>query len=96
MRLPGEKEYGLYSDGQGRTHQQIADYTEAYINEFIHKVFFKSLIIGWLKFNLKKTTVSDEPMGAGYALIAVRQKIYKRAVDSGRDIFDYFDTYKAV
>lgn len=95
MKLPGEKEYGLYSDGMGRTHQLLADYTEAYINEFVEKVLFKSLIKGWLKFTLAKTTPSDEPMGAGFCLIAARQKTYRRPIDAGRDVADYFPTYKA-
>lgn len=95
MKLPGEKEAGIYSDGQGQTHQLIADYTEAYINEFIQKVYFIELIEDWLEFDIGNTTKHDDSMAAGYTLIAARQKIYKRAVDAGRDVDDYFDTYKA-
>lgn len=95
MRLPGETEYGIYADGQGNTHQLIADYTEAYIDAFIEKVYFIELIDDWLEFDIGNTTKHDDSMGAGYALIAARQKIYRRATDSGRDVNDYFDTYVA-
>lgn len=102
MKLPGEQDFGLYSDGRGTTHQMICDFTEAYINEHIEKVFFKSLIgdggdtgKGWLQFDVGNTTVFDEPMAAGYTLIAARQKTYRRPIDSGRDVADYFPTYKA-
>lgn len=93
--LPGETEPGLYSDGHGRTHQQICDYTESYINNNIEKVFFKDLIKEWLDFKIEDTTKFDLAMCAGYTLIAAREKIYKRAVDSGRDIKEYFKQHKA-
>lgn len=95
MKLPGEKEYGMYADGQKRTVQSIADYTEAYINEYIGKVLFKDLIKDWLKFNINDTTRTDLAMSAGYTLISSKLKSYKRAVDAGRDVNDYFETYKA-
>jgi len=95
MKLPGEKDHGLYSDGQMRTKQQIADYTEAYINEHIEKVYFVDLIDDWLEFNIKKSTPYDLAMASGYTLIAAKQKSYKRQVDAGRDVSDYFPTYQA-
>jgi hypothetical protein len=95
MKLPGETEPGIYSDGQGRTLQMIADYTEAYINEHIKKVFFIELIDDWLEFDIGNTTKFDDSIGAGLTLIAARQKVYKRSIEGGRDIDDYFDTFKA-
>lgn len=95
MVLPGETEPGLYSDGHGKAHQQICDYTESYINNNIDKVFFKDLIKEWLDFKIEDTTKFDLAMSAGYTLIAAREKIYKRTVSSGREITDYFPKYKA-
>jgi hypothetical protein len=96
MRLPGEDDYGVYSDGKKYIHQLLCDYTEAYIDEHIEKVFFKDLIREWLEFDIDKTTAYDLAMAAGYTLIAAREKLYKRTVTETRDIGDYFRIYKAV
>jgi hypothetical protein len=95
MRLPGEDDYGVYSDGKKYIHQLLCDYTEAYIDEHIEKVFFKDLIREWLEFDIDKTTAYDLAMAAGYTLIAAREKLYKRTVASTREIGDYFRIYKA-
>lgn len=95
MKLPGEDEYGLYSDGKKLVHQQLCDYTEAYINEFSERVYFKDLLQEWLEFDIEKTTKYDVAMAAGYTLIAAREKLYKRHIESTRDIADYFRMYKA-
>lgn len=81
MWLPGEVEPGIATDGKGTVTQMICNYTEAYINQFIKKVFFKSLIrkeTGWLGFKVEDTQTFDEPMGAGFTLIAVKGKRYTR------------------
>lgn len=96
MRLPGEDDYGVYSDGKKIIHQLLCDYTEAYIDEHIEKVFFKDLIREWLEFDIDKTTAYDLAMAAGYTLIAAREKLYKRTVMETRDVGDYFRIYKAV
>lgn len=97
MKLPGEQDYGLYSDGHKIVHQQLADYTEAYINEHIDKVLYKDLLEDWLKFDIGNTTPYDLAMAAGYTLIAAREKIYKHeSVSIHKDISDYFKIYKAV
>lgn len=95
MILPGETDPGLYSDGHGKAHQQICDFTEAYITNSIDKVFFKDLIQEWLEFDVAKTTAYDVAMAAGYTLIAAREKIYKRTIEATKDITDYFKIYKA-
>ncbi len=77
MWLSGEVEPGIYTDGQGRTLQQICDYTEAYIEKNIHKVYFKSLLeseAGWLGFDVGNTQKFDEAMASGFSLIAAKQK----------------------
>ncbi len=81
MWLPGETEPGITTDGKGKTTQTICNYTEAYINEHIKKVFFKTLIrkeTGWLGFKVEDTEKFDEPMGAGITLIAVKGKKYSK------------------
>jgi len=91
MYLPGEVEPGIYTDGQGTTTQLICNYTEAYINEHINKVMFKALIrkdTGWLGFKVEETQVFDDPMGAGFTLIAVKGKRYARPYEHTRNIED--------
>lgn len=88
--MPGEVEPGLATVGD--TVQVICNYTEAYINEFIGKVYFKSLIrkdTGWLGFKVEDTEKFDEPMAAGITLIRVKGKMLRNA---GRimNIEDYF------
>lgn len=96
MKLPGENDYGLYCDGGKTVHQQLADYTEAYINEFIEKVYFPDLIKDWLDFDIGNTASYDAAMAAGYTLIAAREKLYTRNVEATRSISDYFRIHKAV
>lgn len=95
MKLPGEDDYGVYSDGHKYVHQQLADYTEAYHKEHLHKVFFDDLLKEWLEFDIGKTTAYDLVMAAGYTFIAAREKLYKRTVAETRSVNDYFRIYKA-
>lgn len=96
MRLPGEDDFGLYSDGHKFVHQQLSDYTEAYINEYCERVMFKELLKDWLLFDIGDTGPYDAAMAAGYTLIAARQKLYKReSVSSVRSVTDYFNIYNA-
>lgn len=79
MWLPGEVEPGIYTDGNGKTVQKICDYTEAYIEKNINKVYFPSLIgdrSGWLGFEVDNTQKYDDAMAAGFALIAAKSKRY--------------------
>lgn len=95
MKLPGEDDYGIYTDGAKQTHQLLADYTEAYINEHIDKVYFKKLIEEWLLFDIGKTTQFDTAMAAGFTLIAAKDKVYTRQVESTKDVSNYFRMYQA-
>jgi hypothetical protein len=95
MYLPGEKEFGIYTDGQGQVVQRLADYTEAYINDRMDKVFFKRLIEDWLEFDITKTTKFDDAMGAAFTLVAVKSKAYKRSIEASRDVNEYFKMYQA-
>lgn len=89
MWLPGEVEPGIYTDGANTVVQMICNYTEAYINEHIKKVFFKSVMrkdTGWLGFKVEETQKFDEPMGFGFTLIAVKGKRYIRQSERVQDI----------
>lgn len=98
MWLPGEVEPGIYTDGKGTVVQTICNYTEAYINAHIKRVFFKSLIKkdgGWLGFKVEDTQVSDEPMAAGFTFIAVKGKKYIRREEREQNIEDILPYRKA-
>lgn len=99
MWLPGEMEPGLYTDGQGKITQAICNYTEAYINEHIKKVYFKSLLKkegGWLGFKVEDTQKFDEPMAAGITLIAVQKKKLVKVGGAKWGIDDILPYRKAV
>lgn len=99
MTLPGETEPGIYTDGQGTVTQLLCNYTEAYINEFVEKVMFKQLIrkdTGWLGFKVEDTQLFDEPMAAGFTLIAVKGKRYARTLDHRMNIEDIMPYSKAI
>jgi hypothetical protein len=85
MWMPGEVEPGIYSDGKGKTVQQICDYTEAYIEKNVQKVYFPTLLgeeAGWLGFEVGNTQQYDEAMASGFALIAAKSKRYYKAEES--------------
>lgn len=97
--MPGETEPGIYTDGKGTVVQMICNYTESYINEFIKKVFFKTLLrkdTGWLGFKIEDTQSFDEPMAAGITLIAVKGKKYVRQNELKRDIQSIMPYHKAI
>ncbi len=89
MYLQGEDEPGIYTDGTGNTVQLICRLTEAYINKFIKKVFFKNLIrkiTGWLDFKVEETQKFDDPMSAGFTLIAVKGRKFKKPTEATKGI----------
>src|ERR1700677_2436784 len=99
MYLPGEEEPGVYTDGKGTVIQLICNYTSAYINEFVKKVLFKTLLkkeTGWLGFKVEDTQKFDEPMGAGVTLIAVKGKRYTRSYDQTQNIEDIMPLNHAI
>ena len=88
--LPGEVEPGINT--AGNAVQTICNYTEAYINKFISKVYFKTLIrkeTGWLGFKVEDTEKFDEPMAAGITLIHVREE-QARKQHYTKNISEYF------
>jgi len=77
MWLRDEVEPGIYTDGKGGVVQTICDYTEAYIEKNIKKVYFKDLLgekAGWLGFEVADTQKYDDAMGAGFCLIATKER----------------------
>lgn len=99
MWMPGESEPGITTDGKGNVVQNICNYTEQYQNEHIKKVYFKTLIrkeTGWLDFKVEDTQQFDEPMAAGFTLIAVKGKKYQKSQDNKRTIEDIIPFRKAV
>jgi hypothetical protein len=92
--LPGEVEPGIVATPA--SIQTICNYTEAYINEHITKVRFKSLLTkdtGWLGFKVEDTEKFDEPCAVGYALIAVKGLSRKSKVKN-MNITDIFPQRK--
>lgn len=99
MWLPGEVEPGVITATGSTGVQNICNFTEAYINEHIKKVFFKTLIrkeTGWLGFKVEDTEKFDEPMGAGITLIAAKFKQVRRINENQRGIESVLPYNKAV
>jgi len=89
MWLPNEVEFGIYTDGTGNTLQAVCDYTEAYIEKNIRKVYFPELLSeksGWLGFEVANTQEYDDAMGSGFALIASKVRRLKRNESSSRGV----------
>lgn len=98
MWLPGETEPGITTDGKGNVVQNICNYTEQHINDSIKKVYFKTLIrkeTGWLDFKVDETQRFDEPMAAGFTLIAVKGKKYIRPQKQQQSIESIMPLFKA-
>jgi len=96
--LRGEEEPGIATDGAGKVVQNICNYTESYINSSVEKVFFSTLLrkdTGWLGFKVEDTQKFDEPMAAGFTLIAVKGKRYVRPQSNNQDINDIMPLNKA-
>jgi len=100
MWLPNEVEPGIYSGGGGaKTVQQICDYTEAYIERNVNKVYFPSLLgeqSGWLGFEVDNTQKYDDAMAAGFTLIAAKSKRYYKPQEIRKTIESIMPYSKAV
>ncbi len=93
MWMPNEVEPGIITATGSTGVQKICDYTEAYINQHIEKVYFKTLIrkdTGWLDFKVEDTEKFDEPMAAGITLISVKGITRKGIKPKVVDIKNYF------
>ena len=90
MYLPGSNKPGI--SGSIKTHQQIAEITEDYIEHNIDKVYYTELLKDWLEFDITKTTKFDAAMSAGYTLIAdkyilLKNELAKKRVINANDLF---------
>jgi len=91
--LPTSLKPGI--SGHKKTHQEIAEATESYIEDHSEKCFFKNLLSDWLEFDINNTTKFDAAMAAGYALIADNLIISKQKEKKDvHDIGKIFKTYK--
>jgi hypothetical protein len=99
MWMPGEVEPGIYSDGKGKTIQQICDFTESYIEKDVNKVYFPQLLgdkSGWLGFEVGDTQKYDDAMAAGFALIAAKSKRYYKPQEETQKIETIMPYRKAI
>ena len=101
MWMPGEVEPGLYTRTNAVTSvvQTICNYTESYINKYISKVFFPTLMqkkTGWLGFKVEETEVFDEPMAAGITLVAVHGRKFIRPESTVKNIEEVLPYNKAI
>ncbi len=97
--LPGEEEPGIVTDGTGKVVQHICNYTESLINESIEKVYFRTLLdkqTGWLGFKVEDTQKFDEPMAAGFTLIALKGKRNMQRLQKTTEVTSIYRLYKAV
>jgi len=88
--LPNEVEPGIYTGGgNNKTTQQICDYTEAYIEKNVNKVYFPDLLgekSGWLGFEVDNTQKYDDAMAAGFTLIAAKTKRYYKPQETRKSV----------
>lgn len=99
MWMPGEVEPGIYSDGKGKTIQQICDFTESYIERYVNKVYFPELLgdkSGWLGFEVGDTQKYDDAMAAGFSLIAAKSKRYYKPQEATQKIETIMPYRKAI
>jgi hypothetical protein len=97
--MPGEVEPGIYTDGKGTVVQAACDYTEAYLEKNVEKIYFKEMLSeesGFLGFEIENTQKYDDAMSAGICLISVKQKKYIKPIDTKADIESIMPYSKAI
>ena len=85
-KMPNATKYGI--SATVKTHQQIAEETENYHLDNLHKVIFIELLDDWLHFNINKTTKFDAAMAAGYTLIAASKSKFAQKVEQKVKLYD--------
>ena len=85
-KMPNSSKFGV--SASVKMHQQIAEQTETYIEENIHKVIFKNLLEDWLHFDINKTTKFDAAMASGYTLIAASKSKFAQKIEEKQHIYD--------
>mgnify|MGYP006275205839 CR=1 FL=1 len=92
MWLPERMQPGIAASP--KTHQHIAELTEAYINDYSDRLFFKDIIHELLNFDISKTTAFDGAMALGYALIGDQVKAARKDDTEIREVTQYFKSFK--
>lgn len=90
-KAQGSSKYGV--SATVKTHQQIAELHEIYIEENCHKVIFKNLLMDWLKFSIKDTTKFDAAMASGYTLMLANNNRFAKKVDSKQKLYEVRDLF---
>jgi hypothetical protein len=90
-KMQGAMKYGV--SATTKTHQQIAELHETYIEENVHKVIFKNLLLDWLKFNINKTTKFDAAMASGYTLMLANNNRFAKIESTKKHIYEVRDLF---
>lgn len=88
----GKENPGISATKQ--SHQDLAEETEYYIENYINSVFFPDLLQDWLNFNINDTQKYDAAMAAGYALIADKRIKLKQKDSKLIEVRDIFNKKK--
>jgi hypothetical protein len=91
VKIPGYSDYGIPSTQENK--RAILDCTEEYIENYVDRVYFLSLIDDWIKFDVTKTQKFDLAMAAGWTLIAELQKV-SRGEGKLKPITEYIRKHK--
>jgi hypothetical protein len=90
-KMPNSNKYGI--SATVKTHQQIAEETESYINDNLHKVIFQNLLEDWLAFDINKTTKFDAAMASGYTLIAASKSKFAQKIEQQQKLYEIRDVF---
>lgn len=71
-----------------KTHQQIAELIETYVEENVSKLKFKNLLTDWLKFDINKTTKFDATMASGYTLMLANSSRFAQKQEVKKKLYD--------
>lgn len=83
MKVKGRKSPGIPTTQ--KTIEDIIAVTEAYIHNYLDRVYFSDLTLDWANFDPNNTTRFDRAMAAGMTLLANdRYKVYFKKKDIGR------------
>jgi hypothetical protein len=90
-KMPNSNKYGI--SATVKTHQQIAEETETYINDNLHKVVFQNLLEDWLTFDINNTTKFDAAMASGYTLIAASKSRFAQKIEQQQKLYEIRDVF---
>lgn len=93
VHLSGYKEPGIPATPDNK--QALVEVSEEYIETNSENVFFSSLILDWLNFDIKNTQPSDETMGAGWTLVGNMRVAAINPNAGKRQITEYIRQYTA-